>query len=101
MRTTLCLVTACGRGSSAEEVARSNLTDQACTEQQQKCLPTTARPPPSPPLAPPRAPPLTGILPADNLVKKANGQKSVAAAPSGFKFIFEDEMLQHLMLLNS
>ncbi|THZ74048.1 hypothetical protein D6C84_09514 [Aureobasidium pullulans] len=42
-----------------------------------------------------------GILPADNLVKKANGQKSVAAAPSGFKFIFENEMLQHLMLLNS
>ncbi|OBW67379.1 MAG: Uncharacterized protein AUREO_025500 [Aureobasidium pullulans] len=42
-----------------------------------------------------------GIVPADNLVKKANGQKSVAATPSGFKFIFEDEMLQHLMLLNS
>ncbi|THX12449.1 hypothetical protein D6D17_03597 [Aureobasidium pullulans] len=31
-----------------------------------------------------------GIVPADNLVKKANGQKSVAATPSGFKFIFED-----------
>ncbi|THZ46178.1 hypothetical protein D6C88_10096 [Aureobasidium pullulans] len=42
-----------------------------------------------------------GIVPADNLVKKANGQKSVAATPPGFKFIFEDEMLQHLMLLNS
>ncbi|THW94627.1 hypothetical protein D6C90_06633 [Aureobasidium pullulans] len=42
-----------------------------------------------------------GILPAGNLIKKANGQKFVAAAPSGLKFIFEDEMLQHLMLLNS
>jgi hypothetical protein len=35
-----------------------------------------------------------------NINKKANGQKPVAA-PSGFKFIFQDEMLQHLMLLNA
>ncbi|KAG9602652.1 hypothetical protein KCU77_g1238, partial [Aureobasidium melanogenum] len=37
---------------------------------------------------------------AGNIIKKANGQKLVTA-PSGFKFIFEDEMLQHLMLLNA
>ncbi|CAD0112977.1 unnamed protein product [Aureobasidium uvarum] len=35
-----------------------------------------------------------------NLIKKANGHKLVSA-PSGFRFIFEDEMLQHLMLLNA
>ena len=33
-------------------------------------------------------------------IKKANVQKFVAA-PSAFKYIFEDEMLQHLMLLNA
>lgn len=37
---------------------------------------------------------------AGNIVKKANGQILVAE-PSGFKFIFEDEMLQQLMLLNA
>ncbi|KAG9961679.1 hypothetical protein KCU61_g5449, partial [Aureobasidium melanogenum] len=37
---------------------------------------------------------------AGNIIKKANDQKLVAA-PSGFNFIFEDEMLQHLMLLNA
>ncbi|KAG9663581.1 hypothetical protein KCU95_g5700, partial [Aureobasidium melanogenum] len=37
---------------------------------------------------------------AGNIIKKANGQK-LAAAPSGFMFIFEDEMLQNLMLLNA
>ncbi|KAG2167509.1 hypothetical protein VTO58DRAFT_106786 [Aureobasidium pullulans] len=42
-----------------------------------------------------------GILPASNFIKMATGQKFVAAAPSGFRFIFEDEMLQHFMLLNS
>ncbi|KAG9691720.1 hypothetical protein KCU95_g7748, partial [Aureobasidium melanogenum] len=36
---------------------------------------------------------------AGNLIK-SNGQISVAE-PSGFKFIFEDEMLQQLMLLNA
>jgi len=35
-----------------------------------------------------------------NTVKRGNGQKLVAA-PSRFKYIFEDEMLQHLMLLNA
>jgi len=35
-----------------------------------------------------------------NTVNRGNGQKLVAA-PSRFKYIFEDEMLQHLMLLNA
>lgn len=35
-----------------------------------------------------------------NIIKKANGQKLVAA-PSRFKFIFEDDVLLHLMLLNA
>ncbi|KAH0351005.1 hypothetical protein KCU81_g2368, partial [Aureobasidium melanogenum] len=37
---------------------------------------------------------------AGNIIKKANGQILVAE-PSGFRFIFEDEMLQQLMLLNA
>lgn len=37
---------------------------------------------------------------AGNTIKKANGQKLIAA-PSRFKYVFEDEMLQHLMLLNA
>ncbi|KAH0359967.1 hypothetical protein KCU65_g9683, partial [Aureobasidium melanogenum] len=41
-----------------------------------------------------------GSLASIWLATKASGQKLVAS-PSGFKFIFEDEMLLHLMLLNA
>ncbi|KAH0286926.1 hypothetical protein KCU62_g6338, partial [Aureobasidium sp. EXF-3399] len=43
---------------------------------------------------------ITKDLTVGNTVNRGNGQKLIAE-PSRFKYIFEDEMLQHLMLLNA